>query len=423
MRTAIQITHILKQGRPLGLAFLLGVTMAWGRLVYALPSTASPNANSLPAETSATSKSDAIAGNEAEQNATLNASALLNKNEAMQHFQRGKNLLQRKLYQGAIVEFQKALELNPDWQDAKMALIWAKRDWKLSQQVEAKPNVSLPEMVQKAQTFYERGKRLEAENNLVESALAYKDALNALNDYPEARTALARVQAKAQTHLSAVKGKNVLEPVRPKTQDVSSMLEPIPTKSRLPKAIIRSRAIKPGKHATTLAPAPAPDNKVSQAIQTHYLNGSQALDCGDYAGAIQEFELILEFVPDHKKALYKLAQAKQKRQEELNLAQRQAEEAAASGDTVGKLQALRNMAAMDPTNRQVQENWNRARQENPEMVEKLYRRGVELYAQGQYQEALKNWELVLDMNPHHKKSQESIKAVREKLLLISNQKE
>ena len=74
-------------------------------------------------------------------------------------------------------------------------------------------------------------------------------------------------------------------------------------------------------------------------------------------------------------------------------------------------------------NRQTQENWNKARQENSAMVEKLYHQGVEFYAQGQYQKALQNWELVLDMNPQHKKSQESIKAVREKLLLISNQKQ
>jgi tetratricopeptide (TPR) repeat protein len=383
---------------------------------------AQPDGDSGAVESAAEGVSDP-AGSSAAPSGPLNASALLNKNEAMQHFQQGKNLLQRRLYQGAIVEFQKALALDPGWQDAKMALMWAKRDWKLSQEANAQHAPSLPEMVQKGQTFYERGRRLEAENNLVEAALAYKDALNAVGDYPEARTALARVQAKAQVHLSEVKGKTNLEPVRPKAADVHSMLEPAPARRRLPKAIVRSQNIRTGRHLQTSLPAPAGENKVSQAIQTHYLNGNQALDCGDYAGAIQEFELILEFVPDHKKALYKLAQAKQKRREELETAQRQVQEATASGDTVGKLKALRDMAVIDPTNAKIQENWAKARQENPEMAEKLYRRGVELYAQGRYQEALQNWELVLDMNPQHKKSLESSKAVREKLLLISNQKQ
>jgi tetratricopeptide (TPR) repeat protein len=351
-----------------------------------------------------------------------NAETLLNKNEAMQHFQQGKTLEQRKLYQGAILQYQKALALDPDWKEAKLALIWAKRDWKLVQQTENKQNQSLPEMVQKAQTLYERGKRLEAENNLVEAAVAYKDALAGVNDYPEAKMALTRVQGKAQLHLSEARGKNALEPARPKSGEVTSALMPISVKRQLPQAIVRSQPALPGNLPRT-ASLPAGDNKVTQAIQAHYLAGNQALECGDYAGAIQEFQLILEFVPDHKKALYKLAQAKEKQQEELSLSKHQAEEAAASGDTVGKLKALRNLAAMDPADRQTQENWNKARQENSAMVEKLYHQGVEFYAQGQYQKALQNWELVLDMNPQHKKSQESIKAVREKLLLISNQKQ
>ncbi len=339
-----------------------------------------------------------------------------NKNEAMQHFQTGKNLMQRKLFQGAIQEFKQALVLDPAWKEAKMALEWAKRDWRLSQELEGQTASSLPELIKKAQVFYERGRRLEAENNLLEAALAYKDALNTVKDYPEAKTALQRVQNKAKGQIGSGE-KAYLEPTRPKAADVNAMLDTKTKRRKLPRAIIRHQSPRYVRFQPT-GSAPG-ESKMTQALQTHYLNGCQALDSGDFSVAIQEFELVLEFVPDHKKAAYKLSQAKGRREDEIQVARQKIEEATASKDTVGKLKALRNLLSMDPNNPQTVESWEKAKKENPELAEQLYRKGVELYAQEKYQSALQYWELVLDLNPHHKKSKESIKQVREKLLRIS----
>lgn len=371
---------------------------------------------------------NAWASPNAEHDSENPALKMANKNQAIQHFQLGKNLQQRKLYQGAILEFGKALALDPGWEEARLALSWAKQDLARNQQLETKQAASLPDLIKKAQSFYDRGRRLEAEENLIDAALAYKEALATLAGFPEAKLALKRIQAKAGTSPERPPVENTpREPLQNTVNASSSSSEQAlnilgnqPKTSKLATDIVRSH---PANTARVMQTAPAADTKVSQAVQMHYLNGTQSYDSGDYAAAIAEFQLILEFVPHHKGALYKLEQARKKRAEEIAVAERKIEEAAAAGDTVGKLKAMHDMTVMDPDNRKISEAWDLARNQNQDLVEKLYRQGVDLYARENYTDALKKWEMALNLNPYHKKSTESIKQVREKLLRISDQKQ
>jgi tetratricopeptide (TPR) repeat protein len=343
---------------------------------------------------------------------------MIKKRAAMQHFQLGKDLYLRQLYQGAIREYHKALALCPEWQEARQALVWARRDFKLSQQLESKRRVSLPQVVNSAQQYFQRGQRLERENNLVEAALAYKSALQILSNYPEAQQALARVQSKAQTSLF-MNGKDYRDKRLAESAEMDRLQARRLKNSTAP---ISHSAMVQTKTASPAAPAQATgETSISQAVQNHFLNGNQALDNGEWSVAIQEFELVLEFVPDHKKAAYKLAIAKGKQADELRMAQQRAQEAESSGDKIRQIKAMRDLAAIAPSDPKLAQAWEQTRKQNQDQVEQLYRKGVEFYAAGNYEEALQNWELVLDLNPEHKKSLESIKKVREKLLLISSE--
>lgn len=346
------------------------------------------------------------------------ADLMVRKKEAMQHFQLAKSFHVRELYEAAIREYQKALELNPDWEEAKADLAWARKDLELKQRLSESQRTSLPDVVRSAQEYYERGCRLEAANDLVEAAQAYKKALQILNDYPEAKAALARVQNQARDSL-VVDAHTFRK--RRMAEEMNGWQSERKTSSKELKDVY-SRAAPPAPGPSThVAPAPAsnPGGRISQAIQTHFLAGSQALDQGDWNTAIREFELVLEFMPNHKKAAYKLEIAKDRRAGQMKAAEQRA---AAAEDPIEKVKAVRDLSSMDPENAKNRQAWEKMKKENPQLGEELYHKGVAAYATGKYQEALQNWQLVLDLNPGHKKALDSIKKVREKILLISDQK-
>lgn len=345
--------------------------------------------------------------------------SLINKKMAMQHFLRGKDLHTRQMYKGAIQEYRKALTLYPEWKKVQRTMAWAKNDLRRLQLKKATNIPTLHALVTKAETLYNRGKRLEMENNFIDSAQAYKAALLVISEYPEAQQALTRLQNKARTVLSST-----LEnpPSVPSVSQIPiSAKAPSSRPSRpLPENVISqiksSRSPLPQSHAR-------PANSVPQAIQTHFLIGSQALNNRDYALAIQQFELILEFVPHHKKSIYKLNLAKKRLAHEIKIARRKIKPAQSAQDPMKEIKAIRDLLKLAPHNKNAQALWEKAKKRNQTMVDDLFRKSVNLYVDRQYLKALDMLDLILDINPEHKKALDSISKVREKMLLMSSQDE
>jgi tetratricopeptide (TPR) repeat protein len=172
-------------------------------------------------------------------------------------------------------------------------------------------------------------------------------------------------------------------------------------------------------HKAPKASTAAPD--VVHAIQKHMLAGTQALDHNDYQEAIREFELILEFDPEHKQAKYKLDLARKKLAEEKDEAKQRALDAKQSGDKLEEAKALRTVLVLDPTNKEAGQAFKEARAKSHDEIEELYKQGVTAYAQGRYSDAIQIWNEVLDLDPEHAKAKESIAKAREKIKLIKDQ--
>ncbi len=326
---------------------------------------------------------------------------------AQQHYEKGKRLLFKQAYDEAIEEFLRALKLHPQWDKALRALSWARKD-KKRQEAEGNGRAdSLQAMVQKAQDLFEEGQTFEKEGNPIEAAVKYKGALKIIPGYPEALAALDRIQSANQAGLT-----------------ITTMPAEGDRRTNAPSGRLTTSARRPPLtdriKAGTSAKSVRRNTSVQGAIQKHYLAGIQAYNNREWGTAITEFELILEFMPSHSKALYYLNQAKKQRQQEIVETKAKAAQAQAQGDAVGEMKALRDMMAMDPSNSEVQAAWARAKKDKQGVVEELYRRGINAYALGHYQQALQIWDLLLDIDPHHKKAKESIKKVREKLELIKD---
>lgn len=330
---------------------------------------------------------------------------------AERHYERGKLQLKEKKYDEAIAAFSQALAIYPDWESAKRALSWARKDKRRQLVAETTGLVSLHDLIIKAQDQYQQGQQLENEGRPIEAAAKYKAALRMIPGYPEALAALDRLQLATQKTLS----KHELEIAN---QDRT---QPPDIKLSNPRADQRYQVTKKIKQSAAIPKRSRPVKQniaIKEAIQNHYLAGTRAYQRQDYATAINEFELILEFMPAHTKALFYLNKAKKKLYQQVKEIEKEVEQAQNQGNRIDEIQGVHAIMNIDPSNQSARKAWERAKQDKKNLTAAFYRKGVDAYAKGDYQQAMKHWELVLGLDPEHKKTLESMKKVREKLEII-----
>lgn len=288
----------------------------------------------------------------------------------------------------------------------------------------AQPTAVLSEADKKknqALEHYMQGKSLQIQWRYEEAIHEYQTALDIDPGFEKANKALLLAQFELDRVKKSGQEKKPVatafkKPLKVARDVPEQAFEPRPSSEGSAQRVITSQI----KGKSRPEPTP-PNNRQSQqqALQSHYLTGSQALDNGDYATAVKEFQLILEFSPDHKEAKYKLSIAQTRRNDEMETLKRKAAEARAKGDTFGELNAMTQYANLDPQNVEARQALEQTKQANIRSVDELYRKGVNEYVQGRYAEALKVWKMVLVLEPKHSKALESTRKVKEKLNLIA----
>lgn len=334
------------------------------------------------------------------------------KKRAVHAFLRGRDLYNQRQYDPAIEYFEKALSIYPDYAKARRALSWAKRD-RARQMLEGSLRLSSQRgTADEARKLFQQGRELERKGKPVDAAFAYKSALRLMPEYDEARTALKQVQ-------SQVRKTDTQPSVAPEKGNGGTAADIIKSKS-VNRAAQEEVLSNLQTHRTPAkAESGEADESLAKAIQKHFLTGSQALDQGEYAQAIREFELILEFEPDNKQANYKLSVARTKAAEQVEAVKAQVKKARASGDNLGEANALRNLVLLDPSDSGARKAFNEAKNKSKTQINDLYKKGVTAYAQGNYADAIQIWNEVLDLEPGHEKAKDSIKKAREKLELTN----
>jgi tetratricopeptide (TPR) repeat protein len=322
------------------------------------------------------------------------------KKEAIVHYVQGRKLYDERRLDEAAEEYSQALAIYPGFVKARQALAVVKREKSREFVLKAIKPTAQRDVVGEAHRLYAMGQELEHKGKWVDAAFAYKSALGIMPRFREAETAMKRVQ-------SLVKARGGAAAPAAEEESVET--------PALGEVVASHKTAKTGKETA------APDESVVHAIQKHMLAGTQALDHNDYQEAIREFELILEFDPEHKQAKYKLDLARKKLAEEIDAAKERAQGAKESGDKLEEAKALRTVLVLDPSNKNARQAFKEARAQSQKEIEELYKQGVTAYAQGRYADAVQIWNEVLDLDPEHAKAKESIAKAREKIKLIKEQ--
>lgn len=274
---------------------------------------------------------------------------------------------------------------------------------------------------ERAWAFYRKGKDLEKKGLEAEAAFAYKSALKIQPDFILAQRALTEVQLLIKemriqsTGVSPSAYPFRVNSAAPAARDVTDKVAPGSAQSRSAREKVASEIRAQVQRNIEGEEA---DDTLERGVQKHFLAGRRALDQREYLEAIREFELVLEFDPQHKQAAYNLQVARNQYAQELEAAQQKAKTAHAQGDRLGELQALRTVVKINPADPNAQAAFRAAALQNADAIEKLYKKGVMAYTQGKYNEAIQIWYEVLDLDPHHSKAQDSIQKAKEKLDLI-----
>ncbi len=182
------------------------------------------------------------------------------------------------------------------------------------------------------------------------------------------------------------------------------------------KAALKKATDKAEREAKVAAPTSPAQSAVLRSIRKHYELGQAAYDARDYATAIRELKLVLELNAKYEEATELLDKVRATLAQELASLRRQAERAQEADDLAREIGAYQKMLTLEPGNDEIKARLRAARQKVPKRIESLYLTGVDLYARGEYREALKTFEIVLDLDPGHAKSKDAVQKIKEKLL-------
>jgi tetratricopeptide (TPR) repeat protein len=162
-------------------------------------------------------------------------------------------------------------------------------------------------------------------------------------------------------------------------------------------------------------------NSLRRRLEKDYLQGKTALDHEEYPRALVAFTAVLELDPNHRDARNSLLETKRKMQRGILDYEGRWRTAQKKQALVDEMFALREILKLNPNHPQARAAWEKAREPNSPVIDQLYRIGVNAYAKKEYLLAQQAWDLLLDLNSYHKKAQESLARVEEKLQIINQQ--
>lgn len=178
----------------------------------------------------------------------------------------------------------------------------------------------------------------------------------------------------------------------------------------------KQKARKAAKQDRAQAKAGQPSASIQATIRKYYDKGKKAYRQKDYTLAIDQLKLVLELASQHREATALLDKAQGALNQEMKTLRRQAQRAKESGDLAAELEAYEKMLDLSPGSTKSETNIERLKKKIPEEVDRLYKKGVNLYARGQFRKALNAFETVLKLKPDHVKAQDAIRNTKDKLI-------
>jgi|GEM_PF-1831804 len=165
--------------------------------------------------------------------------------------------------------------------------------------------------------------------------------------------------------------------------------------------------------------------EIGTVVQQHLSRASAFERVGDYASALNELHVALRYEGEDQDIERRIGRCQNRIRS--NDRFRRGLSLYLSGDYESALEDFKGAQGLNPANAMIAEYIGLTETKmagytteiQPEM-ERVYLQGVDLYLQGQYQEAIAIWEQVLEEDPYNTKVQRNINEARERIEALNN---
>ena len=288
-------------------------------------------------------------------------------------------------YRLAMENFSEALFLNPNNEQAKHYLEKAGR--KFLEEVEAKRESERKEILRRAETViaerkkkvkenYEKGIKDYKRGEFLRAGEEFKAALEIEPEHKEAKKYLELIGKRLEEIVNKGEFKTVGELYYAQGTIFYIKGEWEKAISQWENALKIDSSNKELSEFIKIAKKRKQEEEVFEKAEVLYREGLAHYNEGKINEAIKQLKEVIKFNPQHRKAQELLAKAREK------------------------------VAAM-----KVEEEERRLR----ETVEKRYFQGIDYYAEGEFNKAIKEWKEVLRIDPEHKGAKEYLEKARDKI--------
>lgn len=158
----------------------------------------------------------------------------------------------------------------------------------------------------------------------------------------------------------------------------------------------------------------------NEAIGKRMAAGIKAYKDDIYSQAAAAFSEVLQMDPGNAEAQKLLRDARAKMEESITPWLRAGIEAYKKGDMDAAIVSFKKVLNVDPGNREAREylgkmDVQKTKASVAKEVEKHYLKGIELYTDGKYREAMESWKKVLELDPKHEKALLNIEKAKRKM--------
>ena len=313
-----------------------------------------------------------------------------NLKQAEQHYFAGLGYYSQHKLDLADAEFRKALDIAPNYEDASTYLSRIAK-------ARAQNRIHIEELRQQAEDKEQQG--------AWKSALAlYEEILNIQPDHARALSKMAeikkRIEASANRYFSrGLAAYNSGELARAERNFRSALsVQPSHSSAR--------RYLQKIVSSTT--------DKAASFVE----RAQQSFEQGDWQGAIAIADSALEINPKAEKAAQIKSESLKRIEAEKLLAS--ARDHYTSGQYLEAMEELDQALKTGPENPAAQALLHDCQQKLYDRVDDYFSRGIELYTEERYQEAIRMWDIVLRINPYHKGALDYQKRAQERIQALES---
>jgi tetratricopeptide (TPR) repeat protein len=150
-------------------------------------------------------------------------------------------------------------------------------------------------------------------------------------------------------------------------------------------------------------------------IKEWYLQGLTMFEKGDYFAATKKWQRVLKIAPKHKQAKKFMNEATRLLDEKVTSLITAGDNYLKSGDYIRAAARWRRVLQVSPKHTRVLAKLKANQAAFEKLAKKLHLKGISEYTQGQYKQAIANWQDVLILVPSYSGTKDNIKKARAKL--------